>query len=181
MNAITAVEILTAAGAAIAIASLLFIGLRRRSLISQGYGIAAVRDIDAGALHLDAKVVRLPDVSQIWSAGVIAEQPYTVMTVDHDREIDAPARYVGAQAGDIDPDSLEALLGPATDVGLTEAAIDLQTLGFVRGVVHVGPNHIRFVEPGDLLEPTYLRAVVEELVRLGQPADQPDPKVLSAA
>ena len=181
MSAIAAVQILTAAGAALAIGWLLYTGLRRRSLISQGYGIAAVDGIDAGELHVEAEVIRMPDVSQDWAAGVVTDRPYTVITVDHDRPIAESARYRGEGASAIDPDSLEALLGPTSDTGIAEAAISLESLGFVRGLVQVGPNHIRFVEPGDLLEPRYLRAVVEELVRLGQSAGERSPDALTPA
>ncbi|MDA0798665.1 MAG: hypothetical protein O2826_12335 [Chloroflexi bacterium] len=181
MSAIAAVQILTAAGAALAIGWLLYTGLRRRSLINRGYGIAAVADIDAGALHVEAKVIRIADVSQDWAEGVVTDKAYTVITVDHDLEIAGPTRHQGEDADSIDPESLEALLGPVSDAGIAQAAISLKNLGFVRGVVQVGPNHIRFVEPGDLLEPEYLRAVVAELVRLGQPTDEPAPKEMTAA
>jgi hypothetical protein len=180
MSAIAVVQILTAAGAALAIGWLLYLGLRRRNLINRGYGIAAVTDIHGGS-HVEAKVVRLADVSQHWTAGVVTDKPYTVITVNHDLEIAGPARHQGEHADSIDPESLEALLGPASDSGIAGAAISLESLGFVRGVVQVGPNHIRFVEPGDLLEPEYLRAVVAELVRLGQPTDEPTPKEMTVA
>lgn len=181
MSEIAAVQILTAAGAALALGWLLFTGLRRRNLISRGYGIAAVNDIDAGALSLEAKVIRLPEISKDWAAGVVTDKPYTVITVNNDRNSVEPARYLGEDADAIDPESLNALLGISSDVGIADAAINFENLGFVRGAIQITPNHIRFVEPGDLLEPEYLRAVVAELVRLGQPKDHPSAQETAAA
>jgi hypothetical protein len=181
MSEIVAIQILTAAGAVAAIGWLLYTGLRRRSLINQGYGIAAVGDVDAGPLSLEAKIVRIAGVSADWAVGVFADKPYTVITVNHDRKLAKPARYRGESANAIDPESLEALLGPASNDSAPDAEISLESLCFVRGVIQVGAEHIRFVEPGDLLEPDYLRAVVDELLRLGQPGDKTTPKELTAA
>ena len=170
MTTINLVEIGVSIAAALITLWIAYSALRRRSLINSGYGVAALNAIDFGARNVDAKIVRVPDVSRSWAASHVAETAYTVVTVDHDAHIDDVVEYRGGAADAIDAESLPGLISrPTHDAS---SAISLEQLGFVRGVVQIGPNFVRFVEPGELLAPDYLRAVVDQLLAIGDRAEQ---------
>ncbi len=171
------------AAALIAVASILWLAAstyRRRNLRKAGYGIAALGSLDLGQRGVSAEVVRVPDLSRSWGAGTLVERAFTVITIPHTGHVASAVAYRGSDANDVDDESLSQLI-PEWRVasGGTEATIDLDELSFVRGFVAVEPEQIRFVEAGDLLEPDYLRQVVEKLVGVSErlerdaPAEQP--------
>jgi hypothetical protein len=143
--------------------------LRRRSLRNAGYGIAALRSLDLGQRDVSAKIVRVPDLAHSWGAGKLVEHAFTVVTIPHSGHVANAVTYRGSNAKDVNDESLNLLI-PEWRVASsgTKAEIDLNELNFVRGFVAVEPEQIRFVEAGDLLEPDYLREVVEKLVSVSE-------------
>ena len=157
------------AAALIAGASILWLAastIRRRSLREAGYGIAALRSLDVGRREVSAEVVRVPDLTRSWGAGTLVERAFTVVTIPHTGHV---ANAVAHRGSNVDDESLNQLIpGWRAASDGSEAKINLDELSFVRGFVAVEPERIRFVEAGDLLEPDYLRDVVEKLVGVSE-------------
>jgi hypothetical protein len=160
-----------------AIAGLLVLGLavhllqrwdRRRS----GFGLSALDNLTSTPRPVNARVVRLPDVTRGWGSGFVHEAAFTVLSVPHDGLVDEAFEYAGPDADRVDrialglPESQER--GPGPELGTDE-------LAFIRGIVRVERDKVRFIEAGDLLEPGYLRAVAAQLLRLARQAEQPRP------
>lgn len=165
-------ELVQIGAALIASASILWLAasnVRRRSQRNAGYGIAALGSLDLGPRRVNAEVVRVPDLTRSWGAGTLVERAFTVVTVPHSGHVANAVAHPGASAGDVDNESLSLLI-PEWRVAEneTETEIDLDALSFVRGFVAVEPEQIRYVEAGDLLEPNYLREVVEKLINVSE-------------
>ncbi|MDA1035416.1 MAG: hypothetical protein O3B65_00875 [Chloroflexi bacterium] len=165
-----------AAAALIAVASIVWLSvstLRRRSMRNAGYGIAALRTLDHGQRNVSAEIVRVPDLANSWDAGLLVERSFTVVTIPHTGHVANAVAYRGADADDVDDESLSQIIPEWHGGGVGSATgIDLDALSFVRGFVAVEPEQIRYVEAGDLLEPDYLREVVERLVGIGERLEQ---------
>jgi hypothetical protein len=166
-------EVGTGVAVALIVLWLGYAALHRRLLINPGYGITALDSLDFGERDVDAKIVRMADPTLYWAADRVAETADTVVTVGHKASVPCVIEYRGGEAGAINADSLTGLMSkpPRSKV----PAVSLQQLGFVQGVIQIGPDHIRFVERGELLEPGYLRAVVLELVAIGESAERTSP------
>jgi len=154
-------------------ASTLWLGLsilRRRKLRNAGYGITALLSLDQGKRRISAEVVRIPDLAHSWGAGNLVERSFTVVTVPHTGHLPNSIAYRGS---DVDDESLTHLIPEWRFASEgTESLIGVHALSFVRGYVAIEPEQIKFVEAGDLLEPDYLREVVEKLVNIGEWLEQ---------
>jgi hypothetical protein len=83
MTTVNVLEISIGVAACLIVLWIALSTLRHRNLRNSGYGVAALSAIDFGQRKVDAKVVRVPDVSRSWASTHVAETAYTVDVVEY--------------------------------------------------------------------------------------------------
>ena len=73
MTTVNLLEISIGMGASLIVLWLALSALRRRSLRNSGYGVAALVTIAFDPRKVEAKVVRVPDISRSWASTHVAE------------------------------------------------------------------------------------------------------------